>query len=62
MKTTAVLMLGGLTFAHAVPTSLKARAENPGATPVDYPNCKVKANDGRDLVSNLSYYTSLEVS
>lgn len=62
MKTTAVLMLGGLAFANAIPNSLKGRAENPGATPVDYPNCKVKANDGRDLVSPLSYYTFFEVS
>lgn len=62
MKTTAVLMLGGLAFANAAPNSLKGRAENPGAAPVDYPNCDVKANDGRDLVSLVSYHTVFEVS
>ena len=51
MKTTAVLILSCLAFANAVPTSLKGRAENPGATPADHPNFKVKANHGRGLVT-----------
>lgn len=62
MKTTAVLILSSLVFANALPNSLKGRAENPGATPVDHPNCNVKANDGRDLVSPLSYHTFFKVS